>query len=67
MLISGFLHGKIGSIPIPGAVSSDDTIQTGPMRYWAMQYGTCVEILEPESLRKQIIADIKDMKKRYSD
>lgn len=37
------------------------------MRYWAMQYGTCVEVLEPESLRNQIIADIKDMMKRYSD
>ncbi|RKM56820.1 WYL domain-containing protein [Butyrivibrio sp. CB08] len=37
------------------------------MRYWAMQYGTCVEVLEPESLRNQIIADIKDMQKRYSD
>ncbi|ADL36509.1 hypothetical protein bpr_IV145 (plasmid) [Butyrivibrio proteoclasticus B316] len=35
------------------------------MRYWAMQYGTSVEVLEPESLRNQIISDIKDMMKRY--
>ncbi len=37
------------------------------MRYWALQYGPYVEILEPESLRNQIIADIQDMAKRYSD
>lgn len=37
------------------------------MRYWAVQYGTHVEVLEPESLRKQIIADINNMQKRYSD
>lgn len=37
------------------------------MRYWALQYGPSVEILEPESLRKQLIADIKDMLKRYRD
>jgi predicted DNA-binding transcriptional regulator YafY len=37
------------------------------MRYWAMQYGTRVVVLEPESLRNQIIADIKDMMKRYRD
>lgn len=37
------------------------------MRYWAMQYGTCVEVLEPESLRKRLIADMKDMLKRYKD
>ncbi len=37
------------------------------MRYWALQYGPSVEILEPESLRNQIITDMKDMLKRYSD
>ncbi len=37
------------------------------MRYWALQYGPSVEVLEPESLRNRIISDIKDMKKRYSD
>lgn len=37
------------------------------MRYWAMQYGTCVEVLEPESLRKRLIADMKDMLKRYKN
>ncbi|AOZ95948.1 helix-turn-helix transcriptional regulator [Butyrivibrio hungatei] len=37
------------------------------MRYWALQYGPSVEILEPESLRNQIISDMKDMMKRYSD
>ncbi|MBE5826715.1 MAG: WYL domain-containing protein [Butyrivibrio sp.] len=37
------------------------------MRYWALQYGPSVEILEPESLRTQLISDMKDMLKRYSD
>lgn len=37
------------------------------MRYWALQYGPYVEVLEPESLRNQIITDIKDMNKRYMD
>lgn len=37
------------------------------MRYWALQYGPSVEILEPESLRNQLIADMKDMMRRYSD
>ena len=37
------------------------------MRYWALQYGPSVEILEPESLRKQLIADMKDMMRRYND
>ncbi len=37
------------------------------MRYWALQYGPSVEIIEPESLRARIISDIQDMQKRYSD
>ena len=37
------------------------------MRYWALQYGPSVEILEPESLRSQLIADMQDMMRRYSD
>lgn len=37
------------------------------MRFWALQYGPWVEILEPESLRNRIIADIQDMIRRYSD
>ncbi|MBO4456465.1 MAG: WYL domain-containing protein [Butyrivibrio sp.] len=37
------------------------------MRYWALQYGPWIEILEPESLRNRIIDDIQDMIRRYSD
>ncbi len=37
------------------------------MRYWALQYGPVVEILEPESLRNRLITDMHDMIKRYSD
>lgn len=35
------------------------------MRYWALQYGPSVEILEPESLREQIVEDINDMLEKY--
>ncbi len=37
------------------------------MRYWALQYGPVVEILEPESLRNRLIEDMHGMIKRYSD
>lgn len=36
------------------------------MRYWALQYGLHVEIIEPQSLRKQITEDIDEMQKKYS-
>jgi len=36
------------------------------MRYWALQYGPYVEILEPQSIRTQIIEDISRMQKKYS-
>ncbi len=35
------------------------------MFYWALQYGTCVEILEPVELRTQIKNAISGMSKRY--
>ena len=35
------------------------------MRYWALQYGTRVEVLEPACLRDQIIEDINGMCERY--
>ncbi|MCR5177416.1 MAG: WYL domain-containing protein [Lachnospiraceae bacterium] len=35
------------------------------MRYWALQYGPYVEVLEPESLRKQIVEDIAAMSEKY--
>ena len=37
------------------------------MRFWALQYGPYVEILEPLSLRAQIKADIEAMGAKYSD
>ncbi len=38
---------------------------TNAMRYWALQYGPYVEVLEPEHLRKQLKDDITDMKEKY--
>ncbi len=35
------------------------------MRFWALQYGPYVEVLEPESLRNQIKEDIKGMEEKY--
>ena len=37
------------------------------MRFWALQYGPYVEILEPLSLREQIKADVEAMAAKYSD
>ncbi len=37
------------------------------MRYWALQYGVYVEVLEPKSLRDRLIKDMKDMLKRSKD
>ncbi len=37
------------------------------MRFWALQYGIYVEILEPESLREQIKSDVKVMSKKYAN
>lgn len=36
------------------------------MRYWALQYGPYVEVVEPETLRNRIIEDICKMKEKYS-
>ncbi|SCY30693.1 WYL domain-containing protein [Lachnospiraceae bacterium XPB1003] len=35
------------------------------MRYWALQYGPYVEVLEPESLRIQLSEDIRNMSEKY--
>jgi len=37
------------------------------MKFWALQYGPYVEVLEPESLRNQIKESIAGMSKKYSD
>ena len=35
------------------------------MRYWALQYGPYVEVLEPESLREQLKTDVTGMYEKY--
>lgn len=37
------------------------------MFYWAMQYGTGVEVLEPKELRKEIADAIREMSEKYKD
>ena len=34
--------------------------------YWAIQYGTCVEVLEPLSLRNKIVEAVEDMSHKDS-
>ena len=36
------------------------------MFYWALQYGSCVEVLEPAELRERIKDAVEDMKNKYS-
>ncbi len=35
------------------------------MEFWALQYGLYVEVLKPESLRKQIKEDVTEMSRKY--
>ena len=50
---------------------SEDTIKIklqineSSMRYWVLQYGPYVEVLEPENFREQIKADVKEMYEKY--
>ena len=41
------------------------TVNPNAMKYWALQYGPYVEVLKPESLRKQIKQSISIMAKKY--
>ena len=36
------------------------------MRYWALQYGPYVEVLEPEHLRERVREDVNSMAKKYN-
>ena len=36
------------------------------MFYWALQYGACVEVLEPAELRERIKDAVEDMNNKYS-
>ena len=43
-------------------------VKTSPsmMVHWAMQYGTRVEVLEPESLRKALADAVRAMNEKYN-
>ena len=36
------------------------------MRYWALQYGPYVEVLEPEHLRERVREDVNSMAEKYN-
>ncbi len=38
---------------------------TSALRFWSLQYGPYVELIKPESLRKQLQGDIENMAKKY--
>ena len=42
------------------------TCNVSAMRFWALQYGPYVEVLKPESLRKQIREDVAGMVEKYN-
>ncbi len=48
-----------------GAMIVRLTCNERAMRFWALQYGPYVEVLEPESLRNQLKEDISGMYERY--
>ncbi len=48
-----------------GRINARITCNEQAMRYWALQYGPYVEIIRPDSLRRQIIDDIKGMAGKY--
>ncbi len=52
---------KIGDDRIKARITCNEQA----MRYWALQYGPYVEVIKPESLRKQIIEDINEMAGKY--
>ena len=52
---------KIGG----GRIRARITCNEQAMRYWALQYGPHVEVIKPESLRKQIIDNVTGMARKY--
>ncbi len=52
---------KIGG----GKIRARITCNAKAMRFWALQYGPYVEVLEPKELREQISEDIHAMEKKY--
>ncbi len=49
-----------------GKINAQVICNVNAMRYWALQYGPFVEVLEPDSLRNTIKEDIKNMSKKYN-
>ena len=53
---------KIGD----GRIRARVVCNENAMRYWALQYGPWVEVVEPKSLREQLKTDIDKMQDVYS-
>ena len=60
---SDFNVQKIGD----GRIRARVVCNENAMRYWALQYGPWVEVVEPKSLREQLREDIKTMEERYKE
>mgnify|MGYP002623771343 CR=1 FL=1 len=51
---------------VDGKIRARIVCNENAMRYWALQYGPWVEVLEPKSLRDQIRDDVVQMNMKYS-
>ena len=52
---------KIGK----GKIRARVTCNAKAMRFWALQYGPYVEVLEPKEIRDKLSEDIKAMAEKY--
>ena len=48
-----------------GKIRARVTCNAKAMRFWALQYGPYVEVIEPEALREQLRSDTSAMAKKY--
>jgi predicted DNA-binding transcriptional regulator YafY len=50
-----------------GKIRARVTCNAKAMRFWALQYGPYVEVLEPESIRRRVKKDLAAMTEKYKD
>jgi len=50
---------------VNGKIRARVTCNAKAMRYWALQYGSYVEVLEPKKIREELLEDIKAIAEKY--
>ena len=48
-----------------GSICIRVTCNQDALRYWALQYGPYIEVVEPKELREQLCSDIRAIAKKY--